>query len=407
MNNRLLTDRRTLFYLFLGFRIMLLLVYQPFLLQGVERGLSTFGDFQTYHQFAQLSDAGKLPYRDFWYEFPPVFPVISLAVYAFAKDFTPYATALGLLMTLFDMGNWWLLGRIGKAVHGEQTGLGLLWIYGLLAAPLVLTWWTFEPMVTFAILLALDQLIVRKENRSALSAAFGALTKLWPLAMVAVVARFYPIKTTIRYGLIAGIITLIGIGAMLGIGGKFGTASLVAQFNKASYSTVWALLDQNYKTGNFGPIQDRFDPAKAYELQGNPAIVPSWLRLIVFGGIGLFVFTTMRRFDARGMVAFTAIMITLFFLWAQGWSPQWMTTLIVLVLLNFPTRVGILISLALSFVSFVEFPVLFMRTAETDGAISGAQLPVFTALILFRTALLIGFALGLYGILRRPVSVQA
>jgi hypothetical protein len=101
MNNRLLTDRRTLFYLFLGFRIMLLLVYQPYVLESVERGLSTFGDFQTYYQFAKLSDAGSLPYRDFWYEFPPVFPLISLLIYSFAKDFTPYATALGLLMTRY------------------------------------------------------------------------------------------------------------------------------------------------------------------------------------------------------------------------------------------------------------------------------------------------------------------
>jgi hypothetical protein len=299
------------------------------------------------------------------------------------------------------------MGRIAKNIHGEQTSLALLWMYGLLAAPLVLTWWTFEPLVTFAVLLALDQLINQKETRSAVATAFGALTKLWPLALVAAVARFRTIQTTIRYGVIAGMITLIGIGALIGIGGKFGTASLVAQFNKASYGTVWALLDKNYKTGNFGPVQDRFDPAKAYELQGNPATIPSWLRLIVFGGIGLFVYATVRRFDARGVVAFTAITITLFFLWAQGWSPQWMTTLIILILLNFPTRTGVLMALALSFASFVEFPVLFMRTAETDGVLSGGQIPIFTALVLFRTLLLIGFAVGLYGVLRRPVATTS
>jgi hypothetical protein len=277
-------------------------------------------------------------------------------------------------------------------------------MYGLLAAPLVLTWWTFEPMVTFAILLALDQLIVKRETRSALATAFGGLTKLWPVAMIAIFARFHSIQKTIRYALIAGIITVMGIGAVFAINREFGAASLLAQFNKASYGTVWALIDQNYKTGNFGPVQDRFEVAKAYELQGNPAVIPSWLRLIVFGGIGLFVFATVRRFDARGMLAFTAITITIFFLWAQGWSPQWMTTLIILILLNFPTRTGVLTVLALSFASFVEFPVLFMRTAETEGTLSGGQIPIFTALVLFRTALLIGFAVGLYRVLRRSTN---
>lgn len=407
MPNRLLSDKRLIFYLFIALRLTLLLVYQPYLINTVERGLSTFGDFQTYFNFAALSSNGQLPYRDFWYEFPPIFPLISLAAFALsgARYFTAYATVLGVIISLFDLGNLWLIGWIGRKLHGEQAGLGLSWIYGLLAAPLVLTWWTFEPIVTFSILISVAFLIEDRDNRSALGAAFGALTKLWPLAMIAVVARFRTIRQTIRYGVIAGVVTVIGLAILLGIGGRFGVPSLVAQFNKASYETVWALIDGNYKTGNFGGINERFDPTNAYSLQGNPAVVPAWARLLIFGGIGLLIYARTRRFDGRGIMAFTAITITLFFLWAQGWSPQWQTTLIPLILLNFPTRAGVLSCLALSLVSFIEYPVLFMRTGETSGVISGAQLPLFAALVIARTILLAGFAFALYRVLRQSRTV--
>jgi hypothetical protein len=56
----------------------------------------------------------------------------------------------------------------------------------------------------------------------------------------------------------------------------------------------------------------------------------------------------------------------------------------------------------LTFLSFVEYPLLFSRTAATGGAISPAQLPLYAAIILLRTALLIGFGVALYRRLRVP-----
>lgn len=403
----MLQDRRTLLYLFIGFRLMMLIVYQPTLTNGPDRGLTAFGDFHTYYDFASLSAQGKLPYRDYWYEFPPVFPIISLLVYSIVSargvaDFTAYAVLLGLIITAFDVGNLILIGRIGRRVHGDSTAAALSWVYALLAAPFVFSWWTFEPIVTFSILLAIFYLIQKQLERSALAVAFGALTKLFPLILMAVAIRFQSIRSAIRYAVISLGLAVLGLIGMFAIGSSFGVPSLTAQFNKASYESIWALIDRNYKTGNFGSVTDRFDPAKAAELQGNPPVIPSWLRLIVFGGIGLVIFVQMRRFDERGVLAFAAITITLFFLWAQGWSPQWQVTLIPLILLNFPTRDGVLACLALGLVSFVEYPALFARTGETGGVISPAQLSLFTALILTRTALLTGFVAALFRRLRQP-----
>jgi hypothetical protein len=241
----LLRDRRIVLYLFVSLRLMILLVYQP--LQGVGPGITAFGDFQHYYNLADLSSQGKLPYRDYWYEFPPVFPIISLAVYGLLSargpaDFAAYATLFGLVMITFDTGNLLLVRRIGSRLYNDSTGLALAWIYGLLAVPLVFSFWTFEPMVAFSILLATAWLIEGRDNRSAVAAAFGALTKLFPLVVLGAVWRFRPPRDAIRYTAITVGLTVMGLVALLAIAGPFGMPSLLAQFNKASYQSPWALI---------------------------------------------------------------------------------------------------------------------------------------------------------------------
>jgi hypothetical protein len=108
-----------------------------------------------------------------------------------------------------------------------------------------------------------------------------------------------------------------------------------------------------------------------------------------------------RRFDNRGLVAFVTLALLIFFLQAQGWSPQWLTQIIPLLLLCFPNRDGVLLALLLSVVTFVEYPFLFIRTGDTGGAITGELVMPFTLLVLARTALLVGICFGLYRKLRQ------
>src|SRR5581483_3229551 len=239
----LLRDSRVVLYLFVSFRLMALLVYQP--LNGLGPGITAFGDYQHYYNLASLSEQGQVPYRDYWYEFPPIFPILSLAVYrvANARDFTAYTVLFGLLMIAFDTVNLLLLRAIAGRLYSPPVGAALSWVYAALAVPFVFTFWTFEPVVVCLLLLSVYWLLVGRDSRSAMAAALGALTKLFPLVILGAVWRFRPPREAIRYTLIAAGLTALGLIGMLAVAGPFGLPSLLAQFNKASYQSVWALLD--------------------------------------------------------------------------------------------------------------------------------------------------------------------
>ena len=403
----LLRDFRLLVYLFIAFRLTMLIVYQPILVDGIERGVSAGGDLSYYQALGAFSDDGRLPFRDYWSEFPPVWPVLYTTVYQLTKsgaepNYSAFAGIMGLIMLAFDTGNLILLRRIGARLYGRDTGLALAWVYAVLLAPAVFLWWTFETMVCFSLLLAVWWLVRARDDRSAVAAAVGGLIKFVPLVVLGAVWRFRPWKVALRYTVIAlGIFGLVYAG-LIAWGGPMASASLVAQFSKSSYGTVWALIDGNTTTGIFGTLESRFDPASASVPLGNSAVIPAWARLIVFGGFGVYAFWRTRRRDDQGVVAFVMLTLLVFFLWSQGWSPQWLVLIVPLTLLNFPDRNGVLVLLLLSLIAFTEYPLLFIRTAESRGAIGGGLLLPFVALVLARTAILAGLAVALFLRLRRP-----
>ncbi len=399
----LLADFRLLLILFVFFRLMLLMIYQPLFTQGMERGVTAGGDFMYYYYLGSLSGQGYLPFRDWWSEFPPIPSFLETLLFQVVgrNGYPAFAMTLGILMLAFDLGNLILLRRIGTRLHGAGTGMALAWVYALLVAPLVNIWWNFEPLVTFFLLLSLALLLEGRDRRSAVVAAVGALVKFTPLLLLGALARFRPPRAALRYVLVTVGIFATVYALLFAQNAAMTAPSLTAQFNKASYQTVWALIDGNYKTGNFGAPQERLDPTNAARLEGNPAVIPGFLRLGAAALVGAFVFWRTRRFDDRGLVAFVAITLLIFFLQAQGWSPQWLTQIIPLVLLCFPTRDGVTAVVLLSLVTFAEYPFLFLRTGDTGGVISGALVPPFVVLVLARTAILVGFCVALYRRLRQ------
>jgi hypothetical protein len=412
MNNKspltipgLLGDFRLLVILFISFRFMLLIAYQPLLIEGTQRGITTGGDYYTYYQLTSLG----VPYQEYWSEFPPAWTFLSYSLNQLSGQggYASYAMLLGLLMIVVDVGNLILLWAIGVFLYGGNTGISLAWIYALLIAPMVFAFWTFEPLVAFFILLPLWLFAYLRGTRAALVIGVGALIKFTPALILGAVWRFRRVKHALRHTIVATTIFVLAYIPLFSQNATMTMPSLTAQFSKASYETVWALIDGNYRTGNFGPLEDRFYPERASILQGNPSRVPSWLRLGVAAVIGLFIFLRTKRFDHKGFVAFTTITLMIFFLQAQGWSPQWIVQLIPLILLCFPTRSGVLIVVMLSLITFAEYPFLFIRTGDAGGEVTGSLVMPFVILILARTGILVGLCVGLYRILRQEPIVQS
>lgn len=387
----LLADFRLLITLFLAFRLLTLMIYPPMFGAGIERGVTAGGDFFYYFQLGSFGREGLLPFRDWWSEFPPIPSLLNviLAVGFGGNGYTAFAMVYGMLMIAFDAGNLVRMRQIGTHVHGANTGMALAWIYALTLAPAVFVWWNFEPMVAFFLLSALAALLRGRDGRSAAWALVGALTKFTPAVILGAVWRYRPPKRAARYTLITlGGFALVYL-LLFAQDAAMTAPSLTAQFSKASYQTVWALLDGNLTTGNFGAAHERLDPANAYRLNGQPAVIPGVVRLAAAALIGAFVFWRTKRFDDKGVLAFTTLTLLIFFLQAQGWSPQWMAQIVPLLLLCFPTRDGVTLVVLLSLLVFAEYPFLFMRTGDTGGVITGNLIPPFAGLVIGRTLLLV------------------
>jgi hypothetical protein len=343
--------------LFVSSRLMLLLAFPP-------ENLITYGDYQHYFNVAALSRAGHFPFLHYWYEFPPIFPWLNLAVYTLAgATLKNYIILLALVLLAVDTANLYLLYRLAFGLYGRARAITTAWIYTALFIPIFFWLGNFDALTTFFILLGLHALTRNKKALLGGALGLGAMVKIVPVLLLAPLWRWRGLKTALLYGAIT-----VAIGGLFYL--PFGLvspeltlASMQAQARKSSYQTVWALLDGNLTTGNFGPLSDHFDPAKATAPLNNPPVIPGWLTLIPFGAMGLYVLTRPRALPdpALDAVIFTAFTFGLFVLWSPGWSPQWQTFLIPLLLLALPESRAAMFIIVLGFINFLEWPVILSR----------------------------------------------
>ncbi len=410
----LLNDFRLLLVLFVVFRLLLFIAHQPFFSAEVERGIGVGGDRLYHYALTSLADAGKLPFRDWWSEFPPLWYLTTTLIYLLlgaGATYDNWSLVLGALVLLSETGNLLLIRRIGSRLYGDITGMALAWIYALLIAPLIFMWWNFDTLVTFFLLLGIWLVLQKSDIWSAIIIAVGAYTKFVPFLLFGAILRFCEPRRAARYIAIAISVFVLLYVPLFALNSEFTLISLTAQFNKPSYQTVWALLDGNYTTGNFGTIQSHLTAAGVQDgvSDKNPAVIPGLLRLAIAAGIGLFVFMRTRRFDDIGLVAFVGITLLIFYLQSQGWSPQWLAQILPLILLVFPNRNGVYLTLILSVLAFTEYPFIFVRTGDTGGVITPNN-PLFLAwvlVVLLRTFILMVIAIMYYQKLRQmPIPTQ-
>ena len=342
--------------LFIGFRLMMLMAWPA-------ETLTQYGDYQYYYNLAALSEMGLLPFLDYWSEYPPVFPFLSVALYQLSGGVLKnYALSLSVTMLAFETGSLVLLYRMASQIPDNSQATWVSGVYVALFIPVFIWLGTFEAMTAFFVLLTLFALRRGQSSLPGIAIGLGALTKLLPLLLLATIWRTRGWRAALVTGLLALLVCLVVLGPLLILSPDYTLASLHSQGSKSSWQTVWALLDGNTaNTGIFGPVADHFDPLKARTQLYNPSRVPGWLTLIPFALLGLFIFTRPVLRHADDPFIFAALTFTILFLWAKGWSPQWQMFLVPLLLLSLPLQRAVLFVLALGFINLLEWPILLSR----------------------------------------------
>jgi hypothetical protein len=345
------TDLRTWISLFLTARLILLLA-TPL------EGLGGYGDIPNYIQLAGL---GR-PFLDYWVEFPPLFPFLSAVMFRLANgQVHVYLYLFFILMTVFQAGNLYLFGKLLELVRPNSEWKTPIRLYFTILLVCPYGWWYFDPLAVFCMLAGVYLFIRDKVHWGGVAVGIGVLLKFFPALVLPGIWKLRGAYRAGRATALAFGLVLLAYGWLYLRSPQLTAASLASQASKGSWETVWALLDANLQTGNFGPYTERYQASRAFLPVGNPARIPAWLTLIAFGLLGVWAWLRARLNTGADLVAFVGFTWCIFLLWSPGWSPQWLLYLLPLILLALPAKEGSLLAVVFTLVNLLEWPVMLSR----------------------------------------------
>ncbi len=320
--------------------------------------IRSYGDYWNFYNQAQLG----IPFLHFWTEFPPVFPFISRMIFLLVNGReTAYDYVLALVISLFQAGTIAIFFHLVEKLHLNKRGISRIWVYFALVVGLFYSWSYFDPIAVFFLLLSLSFLLDRKDGPAALAIAAGVLTKWFPILILPAIWKIRSTKKAFKLTILVIGIVISAWGMLYMVNPDMTGASLMSQVNKGSWETIWALMDKNLGTGNFGEEINRQIPDSAKISTGNPALIPSWLTLLIFGGLGLGLLVKSKNHTDKWMFSFVGLSIVIFFLWSPGYSPQWILYLLPFILLCLPANEAYLMGASVVLISLLEWPVLLSR----------------------------------------------
>jgi hypothetical protein len=364
------------------FRFTAVLVFRP---GGYLGELSNFGYYRLLLDFTNM---GFYPFVDFWLEYPPVFPWLMLGLYRLSLLIPPWSQpgtwfylSLSTFFAVVEAGNLVLLYGIARRLYDRDQAVRVAWIYTALLNPVLTMFGAFDGLGLFFLLLAVLLTLDRRAVASGAAVGLGFMTKLLPITAVPAALQHMK-RASQRVKLLgAAAITILLIAApFLVIAPDYLIQSLRSPMLRASWETVWALVDGYYSYGVAGGW-DRFDPLQAGAAQHDSQL-PWTVITIGFGLVFLFLYT--RRVDwadRRRVVAFTALTQNLLVLYAKGYSPQFLIMLLPFIILLIRGWRGVAYALLLSVINVVEFPIYFLLLPNQHWLLAGT--------VLLRTLILI------------------
>lgn len=367
-----------------------------------------YSDLIYYQGRASWQDFGFLPYRDYWSEYPPLFPWLTVLIDRLTRliplwdDQRLWFAALFGLITVAAEGLtlaclYWLARRL----HVEGA-LRVIWLYAGLFLPVYLMGGWFDALPVATIMAALTALIAGGPLSGpllfGLFSGLGGALKLVPMALMAVVplARARWRERVLAWS--TAVIVLLSIYLIaFAQSATMTLASLRSLFDRSGWSTLYAWAQGYHRFG--AVVGDVFDPAADMSLYA-PRF-PEWTVIAVFGALGIGLWLAVYRLErppqrAKRVVTFAAAMYAFLLLAYPSWNPQYALYILPFIVLLLPGGRGLLYAVVLSATCLAEHPVLVN--------LIGPGGPLLLWIVVARTAVLLAIAAELTLLCLRPQS---
>jgi hypothetical protein len=352
------------------------------------------GPDSPYHfQFGRWAAAGAYPFLDYWVEYPPLFPWLTVLAYKIAT-FMPawidqrfwFNLVLHSLVVPFDSANAILIYWLSRRLHAPAEALKSAWLYALLFTPLFVTLGWFENLALFGVLLFLWAILANRFLLAGLALAFAALVKPYAAVAGAVAAiRLLPPPWR-PFFVFSGaflLVLLLGFAPFWLASPDMTQAHFDNLLSRPAWSTPYALVDGLIKHTEFR-LTDRFDPGLA-AVPITPSRLPHSLVTLAFALVYGVVWWRAGRYQHdRAILALASLTFSLYMLWSKGYSPQWSLYLLALLCILMPNLRGVLLMLVLDALYILEWPVTFILLKANAGYLTGV--------VTLRTLFLIGLA---------------
>jgi hypothetical protein len=327
-------------------------------------------DYPFYLSLGRLSDLGFLPYRDYWLEYPPVFPWLALLAYRFVLLFPPairylwemdtlaptFHVVLGSVMVVADLCGIALVGSICRQLWPRAEAERRTIVYACLFWPIVVAIGWYDTLPCTMLLLGLWLILRARAGAAGAVAGLGFMTKIFPALLVPIAIKFLPQRRSQVRALVgAVVVTLVIALPMFLLGPAYFIASYRVVFNRSAWETVWALVDGYFSYGKVAPLGVRFDPSTA-DYVAFESHVPSLPLTILFGLLYVGFWLRPVRRTARNIVLFTAISMFGFLIYSKGYSPQFVVYALPFMVILLPWRRALGYTFALSIFNFIQWP---------------------------------------------------
>jgi hypothetical protein len=351
------------------------------------------GPDSAYHfQLGRFSASGAYPFIDYWTEYPPFFPWLTVLAHKLSALMPSWIDQrfwfnLGLhsLIAPFEAGNVVLVYALSKKASGAPDALKSAWLYALLFIPafVVLGW--FESIALFAVLFALWLILEDRAIPAGIVIGLGMLVKPYVVLIGAV--GLIHLSTWRKVGLLAAsaaLAYLAGLSPFLIASPEMVKAHFTTLVTLPGWSSPYALIDGVIKHAD-PQLAERFDAALAASPIA-PSQVPWAAITLAFAIVYAFVlFRAYGQQHNRAAVGLAGFSFVMYLLWSKGYSPQWSLYLIAFLCILMPNLRGMLMLIALELLYVIEWPITFI--------LLDADLGYLTALVTVRTLVMIGLGI--------------